>query len=91
MDFIDSRLSKRTAVLAQGANVVCLFVNDTCDEKVCAELAKQGVKLIAMRCAGFDRVDLAAAAKCGITVVRVPSYSPHAVRLMLAAAALQRD
>ena len=79
VDFIDSRLSKRTSVLAQGANVVCLFVNDTCDEEVCAELAKQGVKLIAMRCAGFDRVDVAAAAKHGITVVRVPSYSPHAI------------
>ncbi len=50
------------------------------DEEVCAALAAQGVKLIAMRCAGFDRVDLAAAAKHGLTVVRVPSYSPHAVR-----------
>ena len=79
MEFIDSRLSKRTSVLAQGANVVCLFVNDTCDDEVCAALAKQGVKLIAMRCAGFDRVDVAAAAKHGITVVRVPSYSPHAI------------
>jgi phosphoglycerate dehydrogenase-like enzyme len=44
-------------------------------------LAEQGVKLIAMRCAGFDRVDVAAAAAHGIKVVRVPSYSPHAARM----------
>ena len=83
-------------MLARSANVVCLFVNDEVyapprpaaphgltprsDEEVCAALEAQGVKLIAMRCAGFDRVDLAAAERHGLTVVRVPSYSPHAVR-----------
>ena len=81
--FIDARLNAQTALLAQGASVVCAFVNDSCDAEVCAALAQQGVKLIAMRCAGFDRVDVAAAAQHGITVVRVPSYSPHAVRTAL--------
>ena len=60
------------------------------DAEVCALLAQQGVKLIAMRCAGFDRVDVAAAAKHGITVVRVPSYSPHAARWARRAYARQR-
>jgi D-lactate dehydrogenase len=77
--FVEARLSKSSAQLAQGAEVACLFVNDDCNADVCAQLRAAGVRLIAMRCAGFDRVDLAAAAAEGLTVVRVPSYSPHAV------------
>lgn len=59
--------------------MVCLFVNDHASAEVCALLAAEGVELIALRCAGYDRVDVAAAAKHGITVLRVPSYSPNAI------------
>ncbi|CAH0533371.1 D-lactate dehydrogenase [Vibrio stylophorae] len=86
--YFDFRLTQRTAKIAQGFDVVCAFVNDDVDDAVLKELAENGTKLIAMRCAGFDKVDLAAAKKYGIQVVRVPAYSPeavaeHAVGLML--------
>lgn len=58
---------------------VCLFVNDTADANVIQVLSMGGVKLIAMRCAGFDRVDTNAAKTFGISVARVPAYSPYAV------------
>ncbi len=64
--------------LANGADAVCVFVNDECDANVIDALAAKGVKLIALRCAGFNNVDLNAAAG-RISVVRVPAYSPHAV------------
>lgn len=85
--FIEAALDLKTAPLAKGYDVVCLFVNDNADEKVMARLKEDGVKLIAMRCAGFDRVDVKAAKEQGIKVVRVPTYSPtsvaeHAVALM---------
>ena len=67
------------ALLAQGADAVCIFVNDTADAGTIRQLAAMGVKLIALRCAGFNNVDLKAAAEYGIPVVRVPAYSPHAV------------
>lgn len=76
---MEARLSTSSVSLAQGADVACLFVNDDCGPEVCAALKAAGVRLIAMRCAGFDRVDVAAANALGITVLRVPSYSPHAV------------
>ncbi len=60
-------------------DAVCLFVNDTADANVMRMLSLFGVKLIAMRCAGFDRIDTKAAKAHGLTVVRVPAYSPHAV------------
>eukprot|EP00877_Chromochloris_zofingiensis_P001825 jgi/Chrzof1/11643/Cz06g03130.t1 len=86
--FCDAVLHKETAVLAAGYDVACLFVNDTADEAAVRELAADGVKLIAMRCAGFDRVDLKACAQHGIKVVRVPTYSPtsvaeHALALLM--------
>ena len=59
--------------------MVCVFVNDRLDRACIAALAASGVKLIALRCAGFNNVDLAAAREHGIPVVRVPAYSPHAV------------
>jgi D-lactate dehydrogenase len=65
--------------LAQGADVVCVFVNDECDARVVERLSQYGIKLIALRCAGFNNVDMQAAKDCGIKVVRVPAYSPHAV------------
>lgn len=89
LNFIDARLDISTADLAKGSPVCCLFVNDDCSEKVVKKLAKNGVKMIAMRCAGFDRVDLTACATYGIKVARVPTYSPtsvaeHAVALLMA-------
>ena len=65
--------------LTQGVHTVCIFVNDTADADVIRIMADNGVKLLALRCAGFNNVDLDACAACGITVVRVPAYSPYAV------------
>lgn len=77
--FLEVPLNPHTAVLAQGAGAVCVFVNDTVSAEVLALLATAGVKLLALRCAGYNNVDLQAAAAHGIAVVRVPAYSPHAV------------
>lgn len=76
--FYKERLTPNSAVLAKGKDVVCVFVNDECNAQVIDLLVKYGVKLIALRCAGFNNVDMAAA-KGKISVVRVPAYSPHAV------------
>lgn len=73
------RLSAETAASAAGCTAVCVFVNDTMDRACLAALAERGVRLVALRCAGFNQVDLKAAAEIGIHVVRVPAYSPHAV------------
>jgi D-lactate dehydrogenase len=77
--WIAARLEQTTAPLAAGAGAVCVFVNDTLDAAVLGALAAQGVRLVVLRCAGFNNVDLVAAAKLGIAVGRVPAYSPHAV------------
>lgn len=77
--FLDARLSRDTAALAANAPAICIFVNDVADAEVIARIAAGGTSLIALRCAGFNNVDLPAAAAAGITVVRVPAYSPHAV------------
>lgn len=79
IEYHRSHLDAVNAVLARGADVVCLFVNDTADADTVRRLAGLGVRLIALRCAGFNNVDLRAAAECGLPVVRVPAYSPHAV------------
>lgn len=76
--YYKDRLSLRTAQLAQGKDAVCIFVNDECDRQVIDLLAEYGIGLIALRCAGFNNVDMAAA-RGRIPVVRVPAYSPHAV------------
>jgi len=77
--FLESRLEKATISLAAGHDAVCIFVNDVADEDVLEGLANLGVKYIALRCAGFNNVDLSAAARLGIKVARVPAYSPEAV------------
>ena len=77
--FFEPRLTRETAALAQGFTAVCVFVNDQLGADVIGRLAQAGVQLIALRCAGFNNVDLAAAQQHGLTVVRVPGYSPHAV------------
>lgn len=79
IDFRDYKLNENTALTAQGYDVVCVFVNDVVNAEVIKTLADCGVKLIALRCAGFNNVDLKAAAAAGIKVVRVPAYSPYAV------------
>jgi D-lactate dehydrogenase len=79
LQFHEARLNADTARLAQGADVICAFVNDDLGAGVIAVLEQMGVRLIALRSAGFNHVDLRAAAAAGIAVARVPAYSPHAV------------
>jgi D-lactate dehydrogenase len=77
--FHEFRLTKTTAAIAKGCKVVCAFVNDDLSAPVLKALYGGGTRLIAMRCAGFDQVDLDAAQELGMQVVRVPAYSPEAV------------
>jgi len=79
MDYTQDRLSVKTAKFAAGYDAVCLFVNDTADKEALLILSMGGVKMIAMRCAGFDRVDTKVAKSLGISIARVPAYSPYAV------------
>ena len=74
----ETHLTSDTAGLSQGHQVVCAFVNDTIDAEVIYQLKQQGVRLLAMRCAGYNNVDLHSAGN-DLTVVRVPGYSPYAV------------
>lgn len=87
--FFDSRLNVDTVALAKGFKVICAFVNDQIDAGVIEELRKSGVELVAMRCAGYNNVDLKTCEENSISVARVPAYSPyavaeHAVALMMA-------
>ena len=77
--YYKGHLNKHNVILTQNVDAVCIFVNDTADAEVLHMMADNGVKLLALRCAGYNNVDLKAAADCGITVVRVPAYSPYAV------------
>ena len=86
--FIEARLDATTVPAADGAQAVCVFVNDRLDAEVLQALHAGGVRLVALRCAGFNHVDLAAAAALGLAVGRVPEYSPHAVAEHTAALAL---
>jgi D-lactate dehydrogenase len=79
LTFFTAQLTNLTAGLAKGYDAVCVFVNDVLNEEVIKILTENGVKIIALRCAGFNNVDLKAASVAGIKVVRVPAYSPHAV------------
>ena len=79
LHYLEPHLDRETVALARGRNAVCVFVNDRLDAPVLEALAADGVRLIALRCAGFNNVDMAAAQRLGMTVVRVPAYSPHAV------------
>ena len=87
--FYSSKLNFETRDIIKDSPCVCVFVNDTLDQEVLTALANNGVSLIALRCAGFNNVDVRAAYELGMSVVRVPAYSPnavaeHAVGLMLA-------
>ncbi|RIK80481.1 MAG: hydroxyacid dehydrogenase [Planctomycetota bacterium] len=77
--YLEPRLTLDTAPLAGGFEAVCSFVNDHIDAEVVARLKRGGTRLVALRCAGFNHVDLAACRAASIEVVRVPAYSPHAV------------
>ncbi|MGR2662685.1 2-hydroxyacid dehydrogenase [Chromobacterium haemolyticum] len=79
LHFFEPRLNQGTVGLVQGVDAVCPFVNDRLDAAVVAKLAAAGVKLVTLRCAGYNGVDLAACRQQGIAVTRVPAYSPHAV------------
>lgn len=86
--FYDFLLNEKTAKMAKGCEVVCAFVNDDLSRPVLEQLAYRGIKMIALRCAGFNNVDLDAAKELNIAVARVPAYSPeavaeHAVGLMM--------
>jgi len=87
--YFEAPLDAVSVGLAAGYGAVCIFVNDTCDADVLATLHRSGTRLVALRCTGFNNVDLPAAARLGIQVVRVVDYSPysvaeHAVALLLA-------
>lgn len=77
--FHEPRLTSATMTLADGAQAICVFVNDVVDREVLTHLSKHGLRLVALRCAGFNNVDLQAAEDLGVSVVRVPAYSPDAV------------
>lgn len=86
--YLEPRLTAETAPLAQGCRVACSFVNDRVDAEALRTLSRAGIDLLALRCAGFNHVDLVTAEALGIGVVRVPEYSPdsvaeHAVALVL--------
>lgn len=78
INYIESKLSVQTAILAKNCEAVCAFVNDDIDNAAIDLLYENGVRIIAMRCAGYSNVDFKAAYK-KMNVVRVPAYSPHAV------------
>lgn len=77
--YLEARLTQESSPLAQGSAAVCAFVNDVLDRPVLEGLAAGGTRMAALRSAGFNHVDLAAAADLGIAVGRVPAYSPDAV------------
>ena len=79
LDFVTEGLNARTAARARGAGAVCTFVNDRLDAPVLEAVYASGARLVALRSTGYDNVDLVAAKKLGLTVLRVPAYSPHAV------------
>jgi D-lactate dehydrogenase len=79
LTYLDVRLTAETAALARGAEAVCAFVNDELGRAAQETLAAVGVRLIVLRSAGFNHVDLEAARSLGLVVARVPAYSPHAV------------
>ncbi|WP_221074189.1 2-hydroxyacid dehydrogenase [Agarivorans aestuarii] len=88
IEYFDTALSAKTARLAHGADAVCAFVNDDLSAATLEALVEHGIQLILLRCAGFNNVDLAKAEQLGITVSRVPAYSPeavaeHAIALMM--------
>lgn len=79
LNFLHFKLTKETASIAQGHEVVCAFTNDKLDKTVLEILSKGGTKFVALRSAGFNHIDLKAASDLGIKVARVPEYSPYSI------------
>jgi D-lactate dehydrogenase len=79
LEYFETQLNSHTVSLIQDAVAVCVFVNDRVDATVIQQLSEKGVRIIALRCAGFNNVDIEAARKHKIRICRVPTYSPHAV------------
>ena len=79
INYLESRLTKETAALAKGHDAICIFVNDEAPKEVIDILHNEGIRLILLRCAGFNNVDLESCKEYGIKVLRVPAYSPYAV------------
>ncbi|HCC69754.1 MAG TPA: hydroxyacid dehydrogenase [Bacteroidales bacterium] len=79
LTYFKTSLNKDTVELARGYPAICVFVNDKLDDKTLELLSRNGVRLIALRCAGHNNVDLKAANQYGLTVLRVPAYSPEAI------------
>ncbi|OHU88000.1 MULTISPECIES: 2-hydroxyacid dehydrogenase [Pseudoalteromonas] len=79
LHYVTESLNEQTVALCQGFDAICVFVNDTLNEAVLSKLAEFGIQVVALRCAGFNNVDIKMANKLGIKVVRVPAYSPEAV------------
>lgn len=79
LSYLEPALTVKTAILAEGCDAVCIFVNDRADAATLQALKESGVSTIVLRCAGFNQVDLEAAKKLDMQVYRVPSYSPEAV------------
>ncbi len=77
--FTEANLKRDTAIMAGGFQAVCCFVNDDLSAGVMEDLSAEGVKLVLLRCTGFNNVDLEAAERLGITVMRVAKYSPYSV------------
>lgn len=88
LDYLEADLNEKTALLAKGYDGICAFVNADLSKAILHSLSKQGVFLILLRCAGFNHVDLETAEKLGMTVLRVPGYSPEAVAEQAMALAL---
>lgn len=79
IEYYETALNEKTINLLTNASAICAFVNDRINRAVLEQLAKKQIPIVALRCAGFNNVDLVAAKELGITIVRVPAYSPHAV------------
>ena len=79
LDFFETRLNSHTVQIAKNHDAICVFVNDKLNDETLQTMKEQNIKLHTLRCAGFNNVDLEAAEKYGITVMRVPAYSPEAV------------
>ena len=79
LQFFETRLNSQTVSLAKGYDAICAFVNDKVNANTLRTMKEEGISLLALRCAGFNNVDLEAADQYGITVLRVPAYSPEAV------------
>ncbi len=79
LSFIETHLDRQTARMADGHAAICVFVNDVVDSAALAVLSEAGVRIAALRCAGFNNVDVAAAQDAGIALARVPAYSPDAI------------